>query len=112
MSQQSLLKELVQLALIQLREYGRPALIMIPLIYEYMNLYLHFPSRSLMNSHYAKRISGILHEAGHTVTLVLWLLTLSLLPSHTHTHTLGANREEELSFPPLVKASAACVSVC
>jgi len=85
MSQQSLLKELVQLALIQLREYGRPALIIIPLIYEYMNLYLHFPSRSLMNSHYAKRISGILHEAGHTVTLVLWLLTLSVAISHTHT---------------------------
>lgn len=85
----TLLEKLVQLALIQLREYDRPALIMTSLIYEYMNLYLHFPSRSLMTSHYAKRISGILHEAGHTVTLVLWLLTASLLLSHSHTHLGG-----------------------
>lgn len=69
-----------------IREYCRPALIMTPLIYEYMNLYLHFPSRSLITSHYAKRISSILHEAGHTVVHAVDADSLSLLLSHSHTH--------------------------
>lgn len=70
-----------------IREYGRLALIMTSLIYEHMNLYLHFPSRSLMTSHYAKRISGVLHEAGRTVAHVLWLQTpfFSIAISLTHT---------------------------
>lgn len=70
-----------------IREYGRLALMTTSLIYEYMNLYLHFPSRLLMTSHYAKRISGILHEAGHTVAHVLWMQTPSLSIAISLTHT-------------------------
>lgn len=85
---------------------------MTPPIYEYMNLYLYFPSHSLMTSHYVKRISGILHEAGHTVAFDADCLSLSLHCYLTHTRALGTNREEELSFPPLERANAACVRVC
>lgn len=69
-----------------IREYGKLALMMTPLIYEYMNLFLHFQSRSLMTSHYAKRISGILHEAGRTVAHVLWMQTPSLSIAISLTH--------------------------
>lgn len=68
--------------------------------YAYMNLYLHFPSRSLMTSHYAKRISGILHEAGRTVAHVLWMQTpsLSIAISLTHTSCGLIERKSEV-FP-------------
>ncbi len=69
-----------------IRGYGRLALMTTPLIYDYMNLYLHFPSRSLMTSHYAKCISGILHEAGRTVAHVLWMQTPSLSIAISLTH--------------------------